>query len=447
MSNALYKKYLIVLLLLILAFNTVDRLALGLVLQDIKADLHLSDLQLGLLTGLAFALFYSIMGVPIAWWADRGNRARIIALTTAIWSVLVAMSGFARSFPQLIVIRVAVGVGEAGCMPTSNSLLAAEFDRDERPRAVSRYLIGGPLSLLFGYLIAGWLNQYYGWRTTFVVLSIPGAILAILAWCTLREPRRRANGSPRVTGGPQGQADPSAGSHASKHIWADFATLYRNKTYLNITIAYGVMSFFGFGVSQWLPSLLVRSYGLRTGEIGTSLGLIYSASGVIGMFLGGEFASRGILARNERLQLRAAALIHGGAVFLWAGAFISQNQYITLGLIGVVSLAGPLSTGPIFSLLQTLVPERLRAVSIAVMFLFSNLLGLGLGPLAVGALSDALGTRFGPDSLRYALLLCLPLTFWAAWHFWLASKTVGRDLESVAPDECQQRRWELRVEC
>src|SRR5688500_12783235 len=180
------RNYLLALLTTILAFNYIDRLALGLLLEDIKADLALTDTQLGFLTGIAFALFYAVMGIPIARWADRGNRVTIISLTTALWSVAVALCGAAGSFVQLLVIRAGVAVGEAGCHPPALSLIADYFTRAERPRAVARYMLGWPLALLIGYFAAGWLNEFWGWRATFVILGLPGLVLAALARFTLK---------------------------------------------------------------------------------------------------------------------------------------------------------------------------------------------------------------------------------------------------------------------
>src|SRR5882762_8997075 len=174
MKASVYKKYLLVLLLVILAFNYVDRLTLGLLLQDIKVDLSLSDTQLGFLSGISFALFYSVMGIPIARWADRGNRVTIISITTVLWSAAVALCGVAGSFPQLLLIRIGVAVGEAGCIPPAHSLIADYFTRAQRPRAVAMYMLGSTLSMLIGYYLAGWLNAHYGWQTMFKLLAVPG---------------------------------------------------------------------------------------------------------------------------------------------------------------------------------------------------------------------------------------------------------------------------------
>src|ERR1700675_4252021 len=190
MPRSLYRNYLLAVLLVILIFNSVDRVALGLLLQDIKLDLTLSDTQLGLLTGIAFALFYSLMGIPIARWADRGNRVTIITLTTSLWCAAVALCGLAGSFLELLLIRIAVGVGEAGCVPPAQSLIADYFTRAERPRATAVYMLGVPLSAVIGYFLAGALAVRFGWRMTFVFLGLPGLALAVLAGLTLKEPRR-----------------------------------------------------------------------------------------------------------------------------------------------------------------------------------------------------------------------------------------------------------------
>lgn len=170
-------KYWLALLTAIMVFNYVDRVAMGLLLQDIKVDLSLSDTQLGLLTGIAFASFYAVMGIPIARWADRGNRVTIISVTVALWSIAVALCGAATNFFQLLLIRMGVAIGEAGCHPPAFSLIADYFDRAERPRAVARYMLGWPLALLVGFFVGGWLNQIYGWRATFVFLGLPGVLL------------------------------------------------------------------------------------------------------------------------------------------------------------------------------------------------------------------------------------------------------------------------------
>jgi predicted MFS family arabinose efflux permease len=263
-SDQFYKRYLLGVLLLIYAFNGVDRLALGLLLQNIKADLHLSDTQLGVLTGIAFALFYSLMGVPLARWADSGNRRTLISVTTALWSVAVTASGMVGSFLQLLGVRVFVAIGEAGCVPPAHSLIADYFTRAERPRAVSVYMLGTSLSGVIGYFLAGWLNELYGWRTTFILIGLPGVGLALLAGLTLREPRKTA----------ARKREDYGLAHVCRTLWA-------NRTFRHLLLCYSVMAFFGAGIGQWQPTYMVRSFHLSSGELGQWFAVVYGVSGLL----------------------------------------------------------------------------------------------------------------------------------------------------------------------
>jgi predicted MFS family arabinose efflux permease len=416
MEQTAYRRYLLQLLMVLLAFNQLDRLALGIVLQNIKADLSLSDTQLGFLTGIAFAAFYALMGIPIARWADRGNRVTIIATTAALWSAAVCLCGAARSFWQLLVIRIAVAVGEAGCMPPAHSLIADEFPRAERPRAVARYMLGVPLALALGYAAAGWLNEFYGWRATFVVLGAPGLALAALAWFTLREPRQISMG----VSAPE--TEPSLRA-VCKALWG-------SATFRHLLIAFSVWFFFAYGILQWLPAFFIRSHGLNTGELGTWFALVWGVGGGLGVYLGGEVAVR-YAAGNERWQLRGAGIALSFFAVVTGIAFLSPNHYWAFTALFVAALGGNMAQGPMFGTLQTLVAPRMRAMSIAIVYLFANLIGMGLGPLAAGMLSDALRPQLGEESLRYALAALCPGYFWAAWHLWRASRTVVEDHAAV----------------
>src|SRR5258708_26035365 len=276
-----YTKFSLVLLLLIYACNNVDSFALGLVIQSIKTDLHLSDTQLGFLSGLAFAFFYAIVGIPIARWADYGNRARIIALTTLLWSEAVMLSGIAKTYSQLLVIRIGVAVGESGCVPASNSLLADYFARPERPRAMAIFMLGPPLGLAIGYLLGGWVNEVYGWRVMFVVLGLPGAVLALVAHATLKEPRHSA----RATSAPVSALGNGRDSgHATSEVrklstFAVFEYLWRNSSFRNVLAAFSIVYFFGTGIGQWQPAFLIRRFFFATGGVGSSLALILRVGG------------------------------------------------------------------------------------------------------------------------------------------------------------------------
>lgn len=434
MSN--YKNYLLTVLLVILAFNYVDRLALGLLLQDIKVDLDLSDTQLGFLSGIAFALFYSVMGIPIARWADRGNRVTIITITIALWSAAVALCGVAGNFLQLLLIRIGVAVGEAGCIPPAHSLIADYFTRAERPRAVARYMLGAPVSVLIGFFLAGWLNEFYGWRVTFMLLGLPGLPLAALAWYTLREPRRgkptRETAS-RFAATALSQPESAALSSTHPSLKEVCVSLWTNTTFRHLLFCYSVLFFFSYGITKWQPAFFIRSYGLGTGELGTWFAVIFGLGGLLGTYWGGEWASR-YAAHNERLQLKVMAVVYCSFGVISAGIYLSPNRYLAFALMGLAAVGAATAIGPLFATIQTLVPERIRATSIAIIYLFANLIGMGLGPLAAGALSDALRPLVGEESLRYALLALCPGYLWAGWHLWRGSRTVTRDLEAVQVD-------------
>jgi MFS family permease len=418
-----YKSRLLGVLLVLLAFNYADRLALGLLLQDIKTDLDLTDTQLGFLTGIAFALFYSLMGVPMARWADRGNRVTLITLTTALWSAAVALSGAAGNFVQLLLIRVGVAVGEAGCVPPAHSLIADTFTRGERPRAVARYMLGMPLSFVIGYFPAGWLNQLYGWRVTFVLMGLPGLLLAVLAWFVLKEPRSKQRAERSLV---SDQIVPAA----QPTLRDVCGTLWANLTFRNLLLCLAVSQFFAAGILQWKPSFFVRSYGIETRELGAWFAAIYGIGGVLGTYLGGEWAAR-YAAKNERLQLDAIALAYCCFGVLSVGMYLSPDLYLALALMAIATVGFYATIGPLFATVQSLVDERMRAQSIALIYLVANLIGLGFGPLAAGALSDAFQPYAGQESLRYALLALCPGYFWAAWHLLRAGRTVMHDLDTV----------------
>lgn len=425
MPGEFHKRYLLTFLTVVLTFNYVDRIALGILMQDIKSELALTDTQLGLLTGIAFALFYAVMGIPIARWADRGNRVTIISLTAALWSTAVALCGAAVSFGQLMLIRIGVAVGEAGCIPPAHSLIADTFSREERPRAVARYMLGIPLSVIIGYFAAGWLNEFYGWRVTFVIIGLPGLALAVIAWWTLKEPRR-------VTGTPASlsvsrSAQPCAEAPSLKTVCA---TLWGNRAFRHLLICFSIWYFFAYGLLQWTPAFFIRSHGLQTGELGTWFALIIGVSGVIGVYLGGEWATR-YAAANERLQLRVCALAFVFFATLYVCAFLAPHRYLAFAALGLAYLGGNTAQGPVLATIQTLVQPRMRALSVALVYFFANLIGMGLGPLAAGALSDVLRPWAGEESLRYALMMLCPGYLWAAWHLWCASRTVSEDLAAA----------------
>lgn len=412
------RNYLLVLLAAIMVFNYVDRLALGLLLEEIKVDLHLSDTQLGLLTGIVFALFYALMGIPIARWADRGNRAVIVSVTAALWSIAVALCGAASSFLQLVVLRMMVAVGEAGCHPPALSLISDYFDSAERPRAIARYMLGWPVALFLGYFAAGWLNGLYGWRGTFVVLAAPGLFLAVLAAVTLKEPR-------------SAQAAAAIKASSSEPTFKEvLVTLWSNRAFRHLLFFFSLAYFFSQGILQWQPAFFVRSHEMQTAALGTWLAVIYGGTGLIGTYLGGELVSR--YAGSIQRQLLAIGALYAATAVLYASVYLAPTHHLAFAALTFSALIGVASTGPMFAATQTLVPPHMRAMSIALILFFSHLIGMGLGPLATGLLSDALQPWAGEESLRYALLSFCPGYFLCSWHMWKASRAIEQDVDAPA---------------
>jgi MFS family permease len=337
-----------------------------------------------------------------------------------------------------MLIRIGVGVGEAGCIPPAQSLMADYFSRAERPRATAVFMQGANLSVIIAYFVAGWLNQFYGWRIMFAVVGLPGLILAALAWLTIKEPRHTR--SPKSdTGLATAASLPSSDGELALSVQPSlrevFVTLWANATFRHLLYGFSVWYFFGYGTMQWQPAFFVRSFGLQTGELGTWFAVVYGLCGIVGTYWGGVWASRRAV-NNERLQLKAMAIANGAFnALVWTLIYFSHNYHVALAWMGLSVLGSNTIIGPLYAMTPTLVPAGMRAMAVAIVLLFANLIGMGLGPLAVGILSDMLRPLWGQESLRYALLAFSPGYLLVSWHLWQASKTVTRDLAELPRDQ------------
>ena len=410
------RNYALGVLVVVYTFNFIDRQILSILLEPIKLELGLSDTALGLLTGFAFALFYATLGIPIARYADKNNRRNLIALALAIWSGMTALSGLAQNFWQLLAARIGVGVGEAGCSPPAHSMIADYFPAENRATALGIYSLGIPVGILFGFLAGGWLNEFFGWRVAFFVVGIPGLILAVLVRFTLAEPTR-------------GMAEGRIDSGEQPGVMETFRFMWRKKSFRHLAFGGALTAFVGYGLVTWVPSFLVRSHGMETGEIGTWLGLILGIPGGIGIAAGGWMADK-LGSRDTRWYLwvvSVALLI--GAPFAF-GVYLSDSALAALLFLIVPVALGNFYQATTFSQTQGLATLRMRAVAAAVLLFIINIIGLGAGPQAVGIVSDLLSKSYGQDSLRYSLLIFSFFNIWSAYHFYVAGKYLGNELET-----------------
>lgn len=412
-----YKNYMLSLLTIIATFNYLDRVVLALLLEPIKYEFDLSDTQLGFLTGFAFTLFYAVAGIPIARWSDRGNRNLIVTLTTALWSAMVCLCGLVGNFAQLLLIRIGVAVGEAGCVPVGQSLISDYFSRHSRPHAMAIYWSCTPISVFLGYLVGGWLADQFGWRATLIVIGLPGVFLAILARTTLREPRIHSE-------------KPVATLAVEPPLKLVIRTLWRRDSFRYISMAFCIAYFFAMGITQWLPAFFMRSYDMGINEVGMWLALSIGVFGLLGNYLGGVLTVRYACA-NESLQMRAVAisLVIYGIIFVFI--YSTSNKYLAIFLMAINTFIIFLTNAPVFSAIQSLVDDRMRSVAIALIFFMANLVGYGLGPMVVGGVSDLLAMHYGNNSLRYSLLIFSPGFILVAYFYLKCARTIEADIQAM----------------
>ena len=411
-----YRNYALFVLMIAYTANYVDRQILSILLQPIKEDLLLSDTQLGFLSGITFAIFYATLGVPIAMWADRTNRRNIVALALTIFSSMTVVCGFVTNFAQLALARIGVGVGEAGSSPPSHSMISDMFPPEKRAAAMGIYSLGINIGILIGFLVGGWVSQWYGWRAAFFIVGVPGLLIAALVRFTLKEPER-------------GHADniSSQASAAAPKVMEVWRLLWSQKSFRHIAFGCALAAFGGYAGVTWIPAFLIRSFDMSPGEIGTWLALIIGFVGGAGTYLTGWLADR-FGKRDIRWNLWVVAVVMAVCFPFAVGMYLSPSKYWALAFFVIPAFAGAAYIGPSLAMTQGLVTLRMRAVASAVLFLILNMIGMGLGPQAVGLISDWYRPAYGDESLRYALLTVMIVWPWAGIHFVLGAKTLQEDL-------------------
>lgn len=420
------ERYVIGLLFLIYTSSFVDRQILNILAEPIKTELHLQDWQVGMLAGLAFSLFYAVLGLPLGRLADRAttHRPRLIAVCLGLWSVMTMLCALPVSFIQLALARLGVGVGEAGCTPAAHALISDIVPPERRAAAMGVYSLAIPLGKLLGLALGGWIAQLFGWRAAFLLVGAPGLVLALLAWTTMPEPRRAA-GSP-TTAAPGG---------AFSRVLAEVS---RIRTFWMTALAGAFMSFLSLGEAAFLGSFLIRVHHFSVGQAGLALGLALGIGGAAGSWLGGRLGDHfGRSDARAYLLLPALAALAGGAVLV--GALYLPQPAAVIALVTVAAALTSSWYGPAYSVIQGLVSPQQRATASACNLLIANLLGLGLGPVVVGLLSDifnhgfALGSwtlsPLGPAAgLRAALMVSTGAVVIAAGFFAAGAASIRREM-------------------
>ncbi len=377
-------------LTLVYAFNFIDRQLLVILQEPIKAEMGLSDAQLGLLSGFSFALIYVIAGIPIAYWADRGNRRNIVVLALTVWSGMTAISGYAQNYGQLLLARIGVGLGEAGGSPPALSMISDYYPAHQRGTALSFYSTGIYIGMFAGFMLGGLLAETFGWRMAFVIVGLPGIALAVVLRLTVKEPLR-------------GRWEGGHSEHASPSFKDTVNLLRRTPTFWYIALGASLNAYVGYGIANFFPSYLTRSHGMSLTEIGVALAMVVGVGGAIGTFLGGYLGDR-FGAEDKRWYLWIPVI---GTLIAFGPSFyvlLSDNTAAVLGTQAFVTLLAALYWGPCIAMSHLLVPSSMRALTTALLFFVVNMIGLGLGPFITGLISDVLQPAYGDNSLRYAMV-------------------------------------------
>ena len=399
------------LLMLAYTLSMCDRMILSILFPDIKAEFGLTDTQLGFLGGISFALFYATMGLPIAKLSDQYSRKRLIIASLIIFSIMTALGGMATGFISLLVFRIGVGIGEAGVNPASHSIIADYFPPQRRAFAMAILMLGGSFGMMFGFVGGGFIAEAYNWRIALVSVGVPGLLLAFVMARSLREPGR---GTYEIETPPP-----------PPPIRTTAATMWANPAMRHLIaggIAVGLM---GYGFTQWLPTFFMRTHDLSQSQTGMLMAGVFGISGAIGALAAGKWFDR-LSTRGFQHGMRMLAIVpfFTGPFFIMG--LLADDLTTAILLFIIPGFAGNYAIGPTIAMVQTLSPVHMRAVSSAIKMLCLNLIGMGLGPLLVGLLSDLLTPQHGEDALRVALAFFTLVGLWGTVHFWLCARALAK---------------------
>ena len=416
-------KLMLWMLLVVYILNFLDRQIVAILAEPMKREFGLTDTQLGLLAGPAFALFYAILGIPIARYADKAgtNRVWLISISLAVWSGMTAVCGVAQNFVQLALARVGVGVGEAGCTPAAHSLIADSVPPEKRSSAIAFYGLGIPIGGLLGLIIGGIVNDLYGWRAAFMLVGAPGILLALVLPKIISDPRFSAGITKTAVG--------DAATKPALTVRAAAREIFASKAYLYIFIAASFTAFLSYGKGLWTISFFIRSHGFSTTEAGIAMAVALGLSGVIGTWLGGKMADV-FGARDKRHILTMPAIGMAVAAPILFMGYWAEDWRVAVALLIVPTILNSAYYGPAYGCVQGLVRPEARAIAASLVVFGQNLIGLGLGPLLFGVLSDSLQPIAGVESVRWVLYGAAWLGLIPAFFFWRASLRLKAELKS-----------------
>ena len=421
-----YRAYVLAVLVLVYTFNFIDRQIVGILAVPIKAELKLSDTELGLMGGLAFALFYTLLGIPIARLADRVSRVGIMTVALGLWSLMTAVCGMTHSFAQLFAARLGVGVGEAGGVAPAYSLICDYFPSRQRARALSVYSFGIPIGSAAGIVLGAFMTRWMSWRLAFVFVGLAGLCMVPLLKATVREPVRGFDEPPAE--GTLAEAQPATHPKAQPSLLDVLRTLAGKPSFWALALGGAASSMMGYGLFFWMPSFFFRSFGLTLVQASLAYGGLVLVGGLAGIWLGGWLADvQGPRRKAAYALIPAFAFL--ATIPLYAVGVLSTKLGVCIAVLLVPTALGLAWLGPVLGAVQHLVPATMRATASAIFLFINNLLGIGLGTTLIGALSDALHVRAGADSLRYAIVAGTGFYLIAAVFLVLASRRLESDWE------------------
>ena len=417
-----YRYYVAWLLCGVYTISLMDRQLVAVLVEPIRNEFALQDWHMGLLSGLAFAAFYTTMGVPLARLADRNNRVNIMAVSLLVWSAFTGLTGFATSFAYLLIARIGVAVGEAGCNPAAYSLIGDYFEARRRATALSIFQMGGYIGSFLGLLLGGWVGQVYGWRAAFLFVGLPGIAVGLLLKLTLREVPRGFSDPVRTV------VEPPPVAQVLRALWA-------KSSFRHLSLAAALHNFAVYGVGNWYAAFFMRSHGMSVAQAGTTLAICTVIGGAAGTYLGGMLSDRFATQRQDSryyLWVPAVSLLLGFP--LSQGVLLFNDTSVVIGLLTPVVMCSAAYLAPSITATYELVGVRERALASALLLFIINLIGLGLGPLFAGFASDHLRELFMErglseaqargEGLRWSLRIIVAVNLWSAAHYFIAARTL-----------------------